>query len=81
MMTEYTKTLIRDIKLVGAELVQRAEEFAGDSELVTDFTIWLRFPADTSFPEIEVQKSVVSQKVLMDVKSRCDRGRGEGDDD
>lgn len=75
-MTEYTKRLIRDIKLVGAELVQRAEELAGDSELVTDFTIWLRFPADRSFPEIEVQKSLVSQKVLADRSSWGDRGRG-----
>ena len=49
------------VKAIGQEVIDRAEDLVGDTEGVTDFDIWLRFPPD-SLPTIEVQRSLVSKE-------------------
>lgn len=46
---------------MGRELERRAEDLVGDTEGMTDFDIWLRFPLD-SLPTIEVQRSLASKE-------------------
>lgn len=62
-MTKYSKKLINMVKAVGREIEARAEELVGDSDFISDFTIWVRFPQD-GFPEIEADKTVLSKEVL-----------------
>ena len=49
------------VKAMGRELERRAEDLVGDTEGMTDFDIWLRFPPD-SLPTIEVQRSIASKE-------------------
>lgn len=60
-MTEYNKLLIELVKQSGQEIIDRAEELVGESELIADFHIYLNFPQD-SVPTIEAVKSVVNRK-------------------
>jgi len=62
-MTEYNKLLIELVKQSGQELIDRAEELVGESELIADFYIRLEFPQD-SIPTIEAFKSVVNRKAI-----------------
>lgn len=60
-MTEYNKLLIELVKQSGQEIIDRAEELVGESELIADFYIYLNFPQD-SVPTIEAVKSVVNRQ-------------------
>lgn len=53
--------LVELVKAMGRELERRAEDLVGDTEEMTDFDIWLRFPPD-SLPTIEVQRSLASKE-------------------
>lgn len=53
--------LIELVKAMGRELEHRAENLVGDTDGMTDFDIWLRFPMD-SLPTIEVQRSIASKE-------------------
>jgi len=52
---------VKLVKAIGQEVIDRAEDLVGDTEGVTDFDIWLRFPPD-SLPTIEVQRSLASKE-------------------
>ena len=53
---------IKLIKAVGQEIADKAEEYLGNDELLTDLTICISFPYDTA-PTIEVQKEHYSKNV------------------
>lgn len=59
----YNERLIEQVKALGQDVIDRAEDLVGSGDLITDFDIWLRFPLD-SFPTIEVTRSHVSRRYL-----------------
>ena len=60
----YNERLIEQVKALGQEVIDRAEDLVGEGDLITDFDIWLRFPQDSSFPTIEVTRSHASRRYL-----------------
>ena len=56
--------LIEQVKALGQEVIDRAEDLVGDGDLIADFDIWLRFSQDRLFPTIEVKRSHVSRRHL-----------------
>lgn len=57
------------VKAAGRELINRAEDLVGDTEGMTDFDIWLRFPED-ELPRIDVSRSIASKEcfyVMLDM--------------
>jgi hypothetical protein len=60
----YKEILIEQVKALGQEVIDRAEDLVGDGDLIADFDIWLRFPQDLSFPTIEVKRSHASRRYL-----------------
>lgn len=66
-MTEYNKLLIELVKQSGQEIIDRAEELVGESEMITDFYIRLEFPQD-SIPTIEAIKSVVNRQAYKVIR-------------
>ena len=60
----YNERLIEQVKALGQEVIDRAEDLVGEGDLITDFDIWLRFPQDMSFPTIEVTRSHTSRRYL-----------------
>lgn len=57
----YNERLIEQVKALGQEVIDRAEDLVGNADLITDFDIWLRFPID-DFPTIEVTRSHASRR-------------------
>ena len=61
----YKERLVEQVKALGQEVVDRAEDLVGDGDLITDFDIRLRISADGSlFPTIEVSRSHASRRYL-----------------
>lgn len=60
----YNERLIEQVKALGQEVIDRAEDLVGEGDLITDFDIWLQFPQDRSFPTIEVTRSHASRRYL-----------------
>ena len=57
----YNERLIEQVKALGQEVIDRAEDLVGSEGLITDFDIWLRFPKD-GFPTIEVTRAHMSRR-------------------
>ena len=51
----YRNYLTELVKATGQEIIDRAEDIVGNGDMISDFTIWARFPQD-SVPTIEVQR-------------------------
>lgn len=69
-MAKYAEKLTAMIKAAGQDIIDRAEEFVGGSELIKDVEIHLYFPADGSFPELECVKKVVPKHVMEIIRTR-----------
>lgn len=63
----YNERLIEQVKALGQELIDRAEDLVGTGDLMSGFDIWLRFPADM-FPTIEVTRSHLSKNYIKLLK-------------
>ena len=59
----YNEILIEQVKALGQDIIDRAEDLVGSGDLITDFDIWLRFPKD-GFPTIEITRSHASRRYL-----------------
>lgn len=57
----YNERLIEQVKALGQDVIDRAEDLVGSEGLITDFDIRLRFPID-DFPTIEVTRSHASRR-------------------
>lgn len=71
-MRTYNQELIAMVKATGQELIDRAEELVGESELTTNFSIILELPQRTDklyAPTITVRKEHISESAL---KVLCD---------
>lgn len=59
----YNERLIEQVKALGQEVIDRAEDLVGEGDLIIDFDIWLRFPQG-DFPTIETTRSYASRRYL-----------------
>ena len=57
----YNEILIEQVKALGQDVIDRAEDLVGSEDLIAGFDIWLRFPQD-GFPTIEVTRSHASRR-------------------
>ena len=62
---DFRKMLVELVKASGQEVINRAEDLVGNGDLITDFSIWIRFPTDgrmvNGCPEIEVTRSHIDK--------------------
>lgn len=61
--------LVKMVKLLGQEVIDRAEDLVGDGDMISDFDIWLRFPTDEN-PEIEVTRQHASRRIYNAVLNK-----------
>lgn len=71
---DYKNYLVELVKAMGQEVIDRAEEIVGDGDLITDLSLWLRFPQDT-YPTLEINREHASHNVI-DVMSGGKDGGG-----
>ncbi len=56
--------LIKIVKALGQEVIDRAEDLVGEGNLITDLDIWLKCYTDfESIPRIEVTRSHASKRI------------------
>ncbi len=60
---QYYNNVAKMIEAAGLEIAERAEDFAGSVDMMTDLNIWVRFPHDSP-PTIEVTHEYVAKKCL-----------------
>lgn len=60
-MAMYDKeVLVELVKACGQELIDRADDIVGSTEMLTDFDIWITIPKD-EIPKIRVDKEIASK--------------------
>lgn len=76
----YQQELPEMMKAVGQELMDRAEDLAGEGDAISDVTIWIRFPQNGDIPTIEVQREHISKRCLeLFLKKQDGRQMKSGD--
>ena len=60
---KYRQKLIALVKAAGQDVIDRAEDLAGNGDLICDFDIWLRFPQN-GIPTIELTRSYLSKNSI-----------------
>ena len=71
MNNDFHKKLIQAVKDAGQEIVDKAEDFVGSSNMLSDMTITIRFDPESStwLPIIDVDKTYLCERA-------CDRFMG-----
>lgn len=59
----YRPYLTKLVKAMGQEVINRAEQIVGDGDLITDLSLWLRFPQD-GYPTLEINREHASHEVM-----------------
>jgi len=70
----YKAYLVELVKAMGQEVINRAEQIVGDGDLITDLSLWLRFPQD-GYPTMEINREHASReaiKIITGVKRKTD---------
>lgn len=67
----YNEVLVEQVKALGQEVIDRAEELVSNGDLISEFDIWLRFPHDM-LPTIEVTRSHLSRRYLDVINNKDD---------
>lgn len=66
----YREMAVKTVKLVGQELIDRAEELIPNATNVRSIDIWIRIPSLSSdtfdVPEIEIQTDVYPSRVTFE---------------
>lgn len=62
--SDYRIQLIEQVRAVGAEIIERAEDLVGGGNLISDFYIDCNFPQGGGVPTITVTREHVSKKAL-----------------
>lgn len=60
---DYRPYLIKLVKAMGQEVINRAEQIVGNGDLIVDLSLWIRFPQD-GFPTLEINREHASHEVL-----------------
>lgn len=60
---EWRKYLTEQIRSMGLELIDRAEDIVGNGDMMMELDIWLRF-RDNEIPEIEVEKRYAAKRTI-----------------
>lgn len=66
---DYRLYLIELVKAMGQEVINRAEQIVGDGDLITDLSLWLRFPQD-GYPTMEINREHASHEVIKTMTGR-----------
>ena len=64
---DYKNKIINIIKSLGKELIDNADKFVGDPDMLTDLDIWLNVPVSSisdSMPTIQVTKDYCSKNTI-----------------
>lgn len=71
-MSDFKEQMTELIKACGQELIERAEDLIGNGELVSDFSIWIRFPSGGMplVPTIEVSREYVCKNAMSILKKK-----------
>jgi len=67
----YNEVLVEQVKALGQEVIDRAEELVSNGDLISEFVIWLRFSHDM-LPTIEVTRSHLSRRYLDVINNKED---------
>lgn len=59
----YRLYLIELVKVMGQEVINRAEQIVGDGDLITDLSLWIRFPQD-GYPTLEINREHASHEAV-----------------
>ena len=59
----YRPYLVKLVKAMGQEIINRADQIVGDGDLISDLSIWLRFPQD-SMPTLDINREHLSHEVI-----------------
>lgn len=59
----YRPYLIKLVKAMGQEVINRAEQIVGDGDLIADLSLWIRFPQD-AVPTLEINREHLSHEVI-----------------
>ena len=69
MAKEYQQKLTEQVKAVGQELIDRADDLVGHGGAISDFAIVLHFEQGGSMPKIKLLREHMSMRCLdMEVK-------------
>ena len=60
---EWRKYLTEQIRSMGLELIDRAEDIVGNGDMMMELDIWLRF-RDNEIPELEVEKRYAAIRTI-----------------
>ncbi len=61
-MKSSKETLVELVKATGQEVIDRAEDFVGNGDMIADFDIWIRF-SENYAPTIEITRRHTSKNV------------------
>lgn len=68
---DYKPYLVKLVKAMGQEVIDRAEQIVGDGDLITDLSLWLRFPQD-SYPTLEINREHLSHETIKVIQGDID---------
>lgn len=67
----FRENLINQVKDLGQDLIDRAEELVGDGELLSEFDIWLSFAMNGErVPAIRVTKEYLSKNNVKNLRRK-----------
>lgn len=66
---EFREELVASVKALGKTVVENAEDFIGNGELISDFNILLKFPMGES-PEIIITRSHGSKEYIKIINEK-----------
>ena len=66
---EFREELVASVKALGETVVENAEDFVGNGELISDFNILLKFPM-WEMPEIIITRSHSSKEYIKMINEK-----------
>lgn len=66
---EFREELVASVKALGKTVVENAEDFIGNGELISDFNILLKFPMG-EIPEITITRSHGSTEYIKMINEK-----------
>ena len=68
---EYRPFLVKLVKAMGQEVINRAEDIVGNGDLISDLTLWLRFPQD-GYPTLEINREYLSHETIKVIRNQTE---------
>ena len=70
-VSHYTsrESQIANVKALGQEVIDRAEDIVGEGSQITDLDVWLHFPQG-DMPSLEITRSHLSRRYIDDLLAK-----------